>query len=326
MTVEGADAVLDLRFMPQALLTLVPRREFDGMTGRSLLRHFPLVSPGKLGPLHAHHDGDQHHHEQHQHQAHGGHCAAGVLPLPQDEGLGRADAHKQRIAVDNVRRDHPGRCVLRARHPRLSDNGRPIAGRENLQGHRPWKDLAETVRCLGKAGQQGSVAAQQADRAFGVGLHALVVACEELGLDAGQRQSQDLSVAALDLAGEIEGPPSGAAVLHRCTDHDVEFRVGHVRLDVVTVRQVDRRCRPGPRKVENVAVEGDDGGDVDLRQPLCSVAQHPVDVGTRHQLPELVLGGDPAIADLFGDAAQHDVGRRQCLVGMLGQQQGQAAQ
>ena len=174
--------------------------------------------------------------------------------------------------------------------------------------------FADQILANGLAREQDSVAAEQRDGTLVADVHRLEEVLEKPAFDTGQDEAERFAGTAPDLAGKVEGPGAGAAIPDRRAQVDVELRVGHVRLVVVAVRQVDFRRGIGAREIDDIPVERNDRGDVDLRHAAHLVAQHLEDFRRAHRAPQLLVIGDVGVFHPIGDALEDEVGGLHGLV------------
>ena len=141
------------------------------------------------------------------------------------------------------------------------------------------------------------------------------------GLDAPADGAEEFAVRSGHPAGDHGGPDAGDSAVHRLDQHVGRSRVGLEGFEIGTVRDADRRDRPGRRRIDQPAVhvENVDAADIGHRAQL--ELEHPVDVGGGHLPFELLDAVDPARAHVGDQVVLNRTEVLELLIEVARQQQ-----
>src|SRR6185369_11441038 len=103
--------------------------------------------------------------------------------------------------------------------------------------------------------------------------HPLEIAGNHLDRDADQHKAEKIPMVVVEAAADVEGPLAVAFVAYRLADEVADPGIVAMDLEIVALGQVDRRHRIGTAEIDVVAIGGDDGGDLELRQAMDLFAQ-----------------------------------------------------
>jgi hypothetical protein len=253
----------------------------------------------------------------------GGRAQHRGLAAPGRQGLGggSADAQDRRIVREGPGGDEPVLPVDRTDGPGDAA-GLVLQGDQGGAG----RGIAAPDRILpvGMTHQQHAVGAEQRDDVVRLRCDLAVEAGEVLQFHRAEHEPEEAPVRGGDLAGDVEGPASVAAVLHRLADEALQQRVRGQGLEVVPVGDVHVRDGPEPGEVAQGPGVIDHRDGVDLGQGRRAGPQGVVH-GPRGDLDREGRGrGDLGGADLVDEGVLHELDRLQGPVGLVRQDGGEA--
>ena len=253
----------------------------------------------------------------------------GLPPLRQKFVIEHHEGDQQRIFMHPPRGHDAQALVGRVGQTRAGrQRSAAIGGVAERQAHRRLaaEGLAEFFRDGRIARNQYSVIAQQLKHLAAAAADGLVEIGEKFDMQPGKRQTEHLAGFAADFAAEVKGPRTRAAILYGSAEIDLQFRVGAMRQEIVTITEVDRLAagaigqrRPPAREVQHLAAIVDDGGDIDLRHAAGALADFLVDIRAGHGPGEAGLVIDADLLHALGNRPQHQVGGFDGLPGLFGQ-------
>ena len=142
--------------------------------------------------------------------------------------------------------------------------------------------------------------------------------------NAGEYYAEHFTRGRADFSREVEGPRAGAFVLYRCREEYLERRVFEMRLEIITLFEIDQRplCRARREiagEVHHVAVEVDNGGDADLRHAALADFQHLMNFTRAEQFAQFIRSAGFRLGDDFVNRLQREVCGNHGLMRMRGE-------